>query len=174
MVILLNSIICCLILLVLFLVIHIIRILILKRTIKSLYVSLSILLGIILLLAVFYFPRRITLPDQQQLLITIDAKGQDPISLMNVAQLNELVNLVERQKLVKSISKTLEGTFSYPAEHGVNIIIAAMDEPRLYIFARDDNIKQTFFEKNGQYYTVLNSKKFVEDIFKLSERIMPK
>ncbi|WP_372632165.1 hypothetical protein [Cohnella sp.] len=172
MVIVLNIMVWFFILSIPFLLIRIIRAQIRKKKNKSLYINISILVGMLLLLAIFYSPTRLTLPDPQQLLITLDARNQDLTSLMNDAQINELVMLVERQRLVKSTTKTLGGTLSYPAENGINIMISGKDEPfHLYIFARNDDIKRTFFEIKGQYYTVLETKSFVEDILELCERI---
>lgn len=163
MVTLLNIIIVFFIILIPFLLFYLFRVG--KKTKKSFKINFTILFGILLSFVVFYFPTRMTLPNHNQLEIIIEERSQKPVSIKNENHINELIKLVEHQKLMRSTIKTLSGTFSYPAEHGINIIISSKEQPyHLYVFARDD-VKETFFLKNGQYYSVINGKNFVDDIF---------
>lgn len=143
-----------------------------KKTMKSMLQSMLVLLASAIILTGFYWPVRLNLPDVEQLSILVNPDNGGFIKLEDPEQLAGLKELLERQKFVRSTDKTVFGIARYPAGHGVHLFITGKSVPysRL-LYARNENVENSFMNKDRQYYTVWNVEPFAKELFAYLEQI---
>ncbi|MGE7924822.1 hypothetical protein ACQKND_16785 [Viridibacillus arvi] len=132
--------------------------------------ALLIFLTLLLTIVAFYFPVKNPLQQAKQVTFTIEnGESEDKLESKKV---NEIKQIIQNQHLIKNTSKTLVGTSPYPFNEGINIHISGNEISfNMLVFIRIDNPKESYVEYNSQYYSILKSDKFVQDIVKVINRL---
>lgn len=139
-----------------------------KKQRKYILHAITISIVIFVPIVIFYAPVPIILQDPNELTVTINMGG-DNFSLRTPEQINEIKELVEGQKFIRSVSKTLTGVQHYPSYQGINIRFEGRNFSYL-MFIRKDVGKSSYLLKYGQYYSI-NDTDFVKKLVNFTSRV---
>jgi len=110
------------------------------------------------------------LQDQKDLTVTINMGG-DNFILKTPEQIKEIKDLVEAQKFIRSVSKTLTGVNPYPSYQGINIRFEGRSFSYLMLIRKDVE-ENSYLLKYGQYYSISDTD-FVRKIVDFTSRMAP-
>ncbi len=135
--------------------------------------AIFILLGMIALITIFYVPSSMELHEQKQLTVTLHRNGQI-YKIVDLEQVKEIKELVEKQKFIRSVSRTLVGSSPVPSDQYINVFFEGKDIPfSQLISVRMDTAQSSYLERDSQYYKIVNAEAFVQNMVDYTSRIMP-
>lgn len=142
-----------------------------KKHLKNITLAVATFLSTLILIISFYSPVHLFLYDSKQLTVKIEKNGRS-YDISDITLKNEIKEIIERQNLIKSTSKTIIGTPPYPSKQGINIHISGTDVNfNMLVFIRIDSIQYSYMEYDGQYFSINRLKKFVQDVANVTNQV---
>lgn len=135
-----------------------------KKRKKTIIRSLTILFLITVLLSIFYYPTNLKLDFSKKYEVTIIENGEMH-NITENKQIDNILKLVNEQIVIKSTTKTLLGTNSVPSNDNISIFISGNNISfSLLIFIRKNATSDSYIEKNGQYYKILDTENIIKSV----------
>ncbi|MGE7922598.1 hypothetical protein ACQKND_05380 [Viridibacillus arvi] len=142
-----------------------------KKHLNNITLEVATFLFTLILIIPFYSPVHLSLYDPKQLTVKIVKNGQN-YDISDITLKNEIKEIIERQNLIKSTSKTIVGTPPYPSKQGINIHISGTDVSfSMLVFIRIDSIQYSYIEYDGQYFSINRIEKFVQDVVNVTNQV---
>lgn len=128
-----------------------------------------ILLAIItMILIVFYRPTSIEIAQYTDIVITIQNNNGRSV-IENIEQKKEILQLVEKQNVVRNAELTVRQPNAIEAYRITDIFIRSQTINTL--FSLDTYHKESYMKMYRQYYRILNEEKFYEELIKILDSV---
>jgi energy-coupling factor transporter transmembrane protein EcfT len=132
---------------------------ILKKKYRIILPTITIVI-LVTLLVVFYMPSSTAISRDKATSISFITDNQH-LQITDQEQQSSVLTFINEQKFIRSTKKTIFDIPSSPSNQYLELRISGIDEPfNVLISVRLDNYKESYMQKDGQFFTIRNANSF--------------
>ncbi|MFA9557428.1 hypothetical protein ACERII_09000 [Evansella sp. AB-rgal1] len=131
---------------------------------KYIFSIFPILIGIILLLVIFYLPVKLKIDSNIHYKISVHNYGAT-FEMEDEEEGKKLIDILNRHTLTRSTEKTLLTGDRHYSNESISISVSSDDVQYFFVFLRKEATEYSYvLTMDGQYYSIKNIESFIEEI----------